>query len=454
MLVYCGSEDLHIGVCWPGGGVHQWVVGVVLERVSAGMSDGQYHMSVWPDRVVPTGGIPGMREALGIGFQRRGLCCEWIRWEVDQDEVMVVSLRGLEIRHVELKHFVAGWVLCCSIRDYDYETSDVGVVTYVGVCLEAGNLWGGEEMERMSHRAMQDVAERECGGTSKYYYQHMEFERSRWRELGSDDYMGMSVAMFEFGKEVWEGEHVEVGGVVHVLGDWYDVGWRPADPRYGWRSQVRAVYSYRAGGVFTERDCRRSGGADECTSGVHFGLCLECRKKVLDVVYEELPYHWDSEIARAEPMEAGYVLGDGRRKYVLRQYAEYHWDDVRGNWWFNAGANGEGGTAESFPCLGGEHCVCICLGCACGVHICYVGQVVWTCRHIMTGAWGGDVSRCLCLLVVDYSQGSCGVVPQVRRVFWYCVQMVCMCVYIECAVTGVGEAFRSGVGAIVDANTG
>ena len=144
--------------------------------------------------------------------------------------------------------------------------------------------------------------------------------------------------------------------------DWYDLGWRPADPRYGWRSQCLADYSYRAGGVFTETNCRILGGTGGPVSDIYFGLFVGCRKKLLDVVYEDAPYHWDrrcdSQTAQQRFRKAGGVIGDGTRKYVLRQYAEYHWDDVRGNWWLDAGANGEGGTAESFPCLGGG-CLCV-----------------------------------------------------------------------------------------------
>ena len=83
------------------------------------MVTGQYHVSFWPNRVVQTSAVNGMRAAFVSRFSSRGLCCKWVRWEVEQDEVMVVSLRGLEIRHLELFHLGVGWGMCWSIYDSD-----------------------------------------------------------------------------------------------------------------------------------------------------------------------------------------------------------------------------------------------------------------------------------------------------------------------------------------------
>ena len=91
------------------------------------------------------------------------MCCEWVRWEVEQDEVMVVSLRGLEIRHVELFHLGVGWGICWSIYDSDYETFNKGVVTYVGMCLLSGGTWSEDTLDRWAIGGVQAVGKRECG---------------------------------------------------------------------------------------------------------------------------------------------------------------------------------------------------------------------------------------------------------------------------------------------------
>ena len=57
-----------------------------------------------------------------------------------------------------------------------------------------------------------------------------------------------------------------------------------------------------------------------------------------------------------------------------------------------------------------------------------------TCGRLYSGELWGSAAGAACLLVL-------------------CADGVYVCL-LECAVTGVGEAFRSGVGAIVDANTG
>ena len=92
----------------------------------------------------------------------------------------MVSLRGLEIMHVEMYHLGAGWGICWSIYDGDYETFDKGVVTYVGMCLISRGTWSEDTMDRAAISAVRTVGNRECGVASKYYFQHMKYDRSRW----------------------------------------------------------------------------------------------------------------------------------------------------------------------------------------------------------------------------------------------------------------------------------
>ena len=88
-------------------------------------------------------------------------------------------------------------------------------------------------MERAAISAVRAVGKNECGVASKYYFQHMKYDRSRWDELGAENWIGTGVAMFDFGKEQWRCRHVEVDGQVECSPVWYDMGWRPADLRRG-----------------------------------------------------------------------------------------------------------------------------------------------------------------------------------------------------------------------------
>ena len=83
MLKYHASDKLRGGVCWPEGEMHIWGLRGIIGRVTAGIVTGAYHASFWPDRVVQTSTINGMRAALVSGFSKHGSCCEWMRWEVE-----------------------------------------------------------------------------------------------------------------------------------------------------------------------------------------------------------------------------------------------------------------------------------------------------------------------------------------------------------------------------------
>ena len=202
MMKYYASDELRGGLCWPEGKVHSWGVEGTIDRVAAGMVTGQYHISFWPDRVVQTSAVNGMRETLVSGFIRRGLCCKWVRWEMEQDDVMVVSLRGLDIRHIELLHLGTGWCITWSIFDTDYESFRKGMVTYLGMCLPSGGTWREGTFDRWAIEGVREVGERECEEWSKYYFQHKKFEQSRWDDLGAEDWMGTGVAMFDLGRNV------------------------------------------------------------------------------------------------------------------------------------------------------------------------------------------------------------------------------------------------------------
>ena len=102
----------------------------------------------------------------------------------------VVSLRGLEIRHVELRKLGSGWCIIWSIYDIDYKTFNNGVVTYLGMCLLSGGTWSEDTLDRWAIGGVQAVGKRECGVASKYYFQHMKYDRSRWDDLGAEDWMG------------------------------------------------------------------------------------------------------------------------------------------------------------------------------------------------------------------------------------------------------------------------
>lgn len=307
--------------------------------------------------------------------------------------MVVVSLRGLGIRHVEMYRLGAGWGICWSIYDYDYETFAKGVVTYVGMCRIAKGTWSEDAKDRAALTAVRAVGKSECGVASKYYFKHMKYDRSRWDELGTEDWMDSGVAMFDFGKERWGCRHVEVDGQVECSPVWYNMGWRPAHMYHERSRPYVGDWRYRPGGVFTENNCRRLGGTENSLSDGHFGLCVECRKRMVDNVYRNSRYHWNSETERRRSKKAGGVIGGGLRILVMEQ-SDDHWLEIRG---VDVGGEWETAADESFPCHGGKHWMCIKTETFIWQHVCVPHvQGVWTHTSISSGVWGGDAFRYPC----------------------------------------------------------
>ena len=87
----------------------------------------------------------------------------------------------------------------------------------------------------------------------------------------------------------------------------------------------------------------------------HFGLCVECRKRMVDDVYRDSPHHWNSDTERRKSKEAGGVIGGGLRLFVMEQFADHHWSDIRDKWGLDVDGEWKAGADESFPCHGGRY---------------------------------------------------------------------------------------------------
>ena len=166
--------------------------------------------------------------------------------------------------------------------------------------------------------------------------------------------MGTGVAMFDFGKEHWGRRHVKVNDQRVRRPVWHGNGWRAADIR-GRCASDEDDWRYARGGILTENSCRRLGGTVDPLSNGHFGLCVECRRRMVDDVYRGSIHHWDSDIERQKFKEAGGVIEGGLRQFVMEQYADDHWLNIRDKWGLDVDGEWKAGADESFPCHGGKH---------------------------------------------------------------------------------------------------
>ena len=72
-------------------------------------------------------------------------------------------------------------------------------------------------------------------------------------------------------------------------------------------------------------------------------------------MYRDSIHHWDSDIERLKFQEAGGVIGGGLRLFVMEQYADDHWSDIRDKWGLDVDGEWKAGADESFPCHGGRY---------------------------------------------------------------------------------------------------